>query len=325
MKLSREAKLGLIVTAGIALLFWGLNFLKGKDFFSSDKIVFALYNNVEGLSASNPVMVNGLKIGLIRGLKLLEDQSGRILVSMHVTNKVNLPKNSIAQIFSTDILGSKGIRIVMGDSKEYINDSDTLKSDVQKGLADEVGAQVAPIKAKAESLLSSMDSIMLTLRAVFNERTKMNLTRSFESISQSLASIESITGNLDTVLAGEGNLRLIFENLESITSNLKKNNDQITAVINNFAAISDTIARARISETLENTRRTLEQTANIMGKVNKGEGTLGQLANNDSLYHNLNSTARNLDLLLTDLRENPGHYVRLSLISVGGGKNKKGN
>src|SRR4051812_461052 len=220
MKVSKEAKIGLIVTAGIALLVWGLNFLKGRDFFSNDKILFATYSQVEGLAASNPVMVNGLRIGLIRGLKLMEDNSGRILVSMHITNKVHLPRNSTAEIFSTDILGSKGIRIVMGDSKEELQDNDTLRSTIQRGLADEVSAQVAPIKAKAEGLLSSMDSILFTLRAVFNDRTKHNLIRSFESISQSLASIESITGNLDTVLAGEGKLRMIFTNLESITTNL---------------------------------------------------------------------------------------------------------
>lgn len=323
MKLTKEAKLGLVVVTGIALLFWGLNFLKGKDFFSSDKLIYAVYDQVEGLSASNPVQVNGMRVGLIKSLRLLNDRSGKIVVSMHVTNRVQVPKNSTAQIFSTDILGSKGIRIILGDSKEEVVNNDTLLSDIQEGLADQVGAQVAPIKAKAENLISSMDTILVTLRAIFNERTKSNLTHSFESIKNSLASIENITGNLDTVMSGDGKLRDIFLNLESITSNLKNNNEKITMVIDNFAAISDTIAKANISSTLDNARSTLEQMSGIMGKVNRGEGTLGQLANNDSLYRNLNVTARDLDLLLNDLRENPGRYIKLSLISFGGsGKNK---
>lgn len=320
MTLSKEAKIGLIVTTGIALLFWGLNFLKGRDFFTSDKTIYAMYNEVEGLAASNPVMVNGLKIGLINGLKLMDDRSGRIIVSMIISSDVSIPKNSTAQIFSTDILGSKGIRIMLGDAKEELQDKDTLKADVQMGIAEQVSAQVAPIKAKAEGLIASMDSILLTFREVFNDRTKENLKRSFESISNSLISIQNITGDLDTVLAGEGKLRTIFTNLESITTNLKNNNEQITAAINNFSAISDTLAKARIAETMENARLTLEQTARVMENVNKGQGTLGQLANNDSLYNNLNATARDLDLLLTDIRENPQHYVRISLISFGGGK-----
>ncbi len=322
MTLSKEAKIGLIVTAGIVLLFWGLNYLKGRDFFTSDKTIFAVYNQVEGLAASNPVMVNGLKIGRINGLKLMDDRSGRIIVAMNISSKVLIPKNSTAEIFSTDLLGSKGIRLMLGNAKEELQDKDTLFSSVQMGLAEQVNAQVAPIKAKAEDLLSSMDSILTTFREVFNQQTKANLKQSFESISRSLISIQNITGELDTALAGQGRLRSIFTNLESITANLKNNNEQITHAINNFSAISDTLAKARIAETMENTRRTLEQTAQLMEKINKGDGTLGQLANNDSLYHNLNSTAHDLDLLLKDLRQNPSHYVRFSLISIGGGKKK---
>jgi phospholipid/cholesterol/gamma-HCH transport system substrate-binding protein len=317
MKPTKETKIGLIVLVGIALLFWGLNFLKGKDIFTSDNTMFAVYDQVEGLAASNPVLVNGLKIGLIRKLRLMEDGSGRILVALTVTNKVHLPVNSKAEIFSTDILGSKGIRILMGDSKDLLKDGDTLISGVQKSLPEEVNAQVAPIKAKAENLLSSMDSVLLVIREVFNQRTKSNLKNSFESISKSLSAIEHIATNLDTVLEGEDKLKKIFENIESISTNFKNNNEKLTTIINNFAAISDTIARSNISETLESTKRTLEQTAGIMEKVNKGEGSLGQLANNDSLYNNLNSTARNLDLLLSDFKENPGRYVNLSFISFG--------
>ncbi len=175
MKLSKEVKIGLVVTIGIALLFWGVNYLKGKDFFSNEKLVYAVYSQVEGLAASNPVSVNGMKVGLIRNLKLLDDRSGRIVVSMHITNKVHIPVKSTAQIFSVDILGSKGIRILLSDEKEELKDGDTLNAGVQKSLPDEVNAQVAPIKAKAESLLSSMDSVLLVIRKLYgdpaNEKT----------------------------------------------------------------------------------------------------------------------------------------------------------
>ncbi len=320
MKLSKEARIGLVVTVGIVLLFWGLNFLKGKDFFSNDKLVYAVYNQVEGLSASNPVSVNGMKVGLIRDLKLLNDGSGRILVRMHITNKVRVPAKSTAQIFSVDILGSKGIRILLSNEKEELMDGDTLYAEIQKSLTDEVNAQVAPIKAKAESLLASLDSVMLVIRDVFNNNTKNNLKKSFESISNSLTSIENIAGNLDTALSGKNRLKTIFDNLESITSNLNNNNEKITMLINNFSAIADTIARSNISQTLESTKKTLEQTAGIMEKVNKGEGSIGQLINNDSLYTNLNTTARDLDLLLSDIRMNPGRYLKFSVISFGSKK-----
>ncbi|MBL0104399.1 MAG: hypothetical protein IPP51_11995 [Bacteroidetes bacterium] len=133
-------------------------------------------------------------------------------------------------------------------------------------MSQQVSAQVAPIKAKAENLLSSLDSVLLIVRGVFNENTKSNLRRSFESISNSLMSIEHVAGSMDTVLAKEGRLRKIFDNIESISSNLKDNNENITKIISNFSAISDTLAKSKLSETLEHTQKTLEQTQRYHGK-----------------------------------------------------------
>ncbi|MFM2206102.1 MAG: hypothetical protein RL213_77 [Bacteroidota bacterium] len=313
MKISKEAKIGIIITSGIALLFWGLNFLKGRDFFTSQKIVFAVYDHVDGLSASNPVQVNGMKIGSISKLQLLPDNTGRIVVTMHVSDRVRIPRNSTAQIFSTDLLGAKGIRFLLGDSGEEIHDGDTLRSDIQRSLQQEVSAQVAPIRERAENILSSMDSVLVIVRTVFNEKTKADLRQSFMSISNTMQAIESMAAKLDRDLAHQGNLDKILGNIESISTNLKNNNRQLTNIIENFSAISDTLAKSRLSETLEDTRKTLESTSAIMDKINRGEGSIGMLVNNDSLYLNLNNTARNLDLLLSDLRDHPKRYVHFSM------------
>ena len=303
------------MVVGIAVLFWGVNYLKGNDFFTRQRTVFAVYNQVEGLTSTNPVMVNGMKVGMIHQLTL--QPNGQIIVSMHVTNKVIVPRNSTAEIFSTDLLGSKGIRLVFGDSKEDLVDGDTMTAGVQQTLSEQVNAQVAPIKAKAESLLSSIDSILLTVRAVFNENTKNNLKRSFESISNSLASIENVAGSLDTVLAKQGRLRVIFDNIESITTNMKNNNENLTKIITNFSAITDTIAKSKLAETLDRTSKTMAETSALMERVNRGEGSLGQLATNDSLYTNLNSSAHSLDELLKDFQANPRKYLKVSVISFG--------
>jgi phospholipid/cholesterol/gamma-HCH transport system substrate-binding protein len=113
MKLSKEVRTGIIMVGGIAIIFWGINYLKGKDFFSKQKLVYAVYDRVDGLAPSNVVQVNGLKIGLIHTITLLPDHSGKIVVAMHVGNQLKIPRNSSAQIFSVDLLGTKGIRMVM--------------------------------------------------------------------------------------------------------------------------------------------------------------------------------------------------------------------
>ena len=118
-------------------------------------------------------------------------------------------------------------------------------------------------------------------------------------------------------------MREIFDNLASITSNIKNNNDKITSMIGNFSAISDTLARSNLAATLDNIGKTLEQTTSFFQKINKGQGSLGQLMTNDSLYENLNASARDLDQLLRDFNANPKRYFGVSLISVGNGKQQK--
>jgi phospholipid/cholesterol/gamma-HCH transport system substrate-binding protein len=322
MAIKKEVKTGIIILSGIIVLYLGINFLKGKDFFSSEKRVYAVYDRVEGLAPSNVVQVNGLKAGFVRELKLLPDHSGRIIVTLRLKNDMKIPRNSIAQIISTDLLGTKGIKLVFGNSTEDLQNGDTLRSDIQKSLSEEVSAQVAPIKMKAENLLSSLDSVTTILRDVFNEQTKQNLKNSFASISTSLRSLENITNSMDTMMRGSsGKIRMIINNIESITTNLRNNSEHISSAIENIANISDTLRKANLTATLENTRKTLEQTSNIFEKVNKGKGSLGMLINDDSLYVNLNNTANSLDALIKDLKANPKRYVHFSFIG-GGGKGK---
>ncbi|MEO0311883.1 MAG: hypothetical protein RIQ89_1540 [Bacteroidota bacterium] len=318
MKISKEIRTGLIIAIGIGLLFWGINYLKGKDFFTSDDIVYAIYPKVDGLAPSNIVSINGLKIGLIKNIKLLPDHSGNILVSMHIKSDYHIPKNSTAEIYSTDILGTKGIRIVMGDTTAELISGDTLTAVIAQDLFAQVSKEVAPVKAKAESLLSSMDSVLLIIREVFNTQTKEQLKKSFNSISSSLQNMESITASLEKEMSNDGKLKTILDNLASITNNFKKNNDAITHLIENFSSISDTLVRANISQTLAHTSKTLEETQTLLSKVNKGEGNLGLLANDEKLYSSLASSAKNLDELLLDLRANPKRYLGFSLISFGG-------
>jgi len=300
MAISKEVKIGAIVFSGIIVLYFGINYLKGKDFFSSEKHVYALYERVEGLAPSNIIEINGLKAGFVREIKLLPDHSGRILVTMNLQSGLKIPRNSVAQIYSTDLLGTKGIRLIFGTSKEDLQDGDTLFADLQKSLSEEVNAQVAPVKQKAENLLASLDSVAQILRDVFNEETKQNLKNSFASISTSLRSIQKITTNIDTL-----KIKQILANVESFT--------------HNFSAISDTLKRANLAGTIENLKKTVDEASAVFEKINKGKGSMGKLMNDDSLYVNLNAASKSLDELLKDLKANPKRYVH---ISVFGGKGK---
>jgi phospholipid/cholesterol/gamma-HCH transport system substrate-binding protein len=316
VKLRKELKIGIIVAFGIAALIWGVPFLKGTDIFSNQKKVFAIYDHVDGLTASNPVQINGLKIGQVIKLSFLPDRSGRILVTMLIEGDVPIPKKSTAIIVSSDILGSKVINLKLSNNPELIENKDTLNSLFELSLAEEVTKQIAPIRSKTENLLTSMDSLITVIHKVLNAETQTNLIKSFESIKRTVGNLERATIKIDTLIGTQqSRVKGILANVESISGNLKNNNERITHILKNFSSISDTIVKANIANVIN-------QASIAFNKINQGKGSIGLLLNNDSLYNNLSAASDNLDKLLLDMKENPKRYVHFSMFGGGGGSSK---
>lgn len=321
MKYKKEIILGLLITVGIALLIWGINFLKGKDIFSNKREIFAVYKQVNGLSSANPILINGLKVGQVREVFFHPNGSGNVVVRMNLTNDFSIPKNSVARIISSDLLGSKAVDIQLGDSKKNIENGDTLLASIQSSLQEEVNIQLLPLKRKAEDMMLSLDSVLAVVQYIFNENTRENLAKSFESLKITISNLEHTTFNLDTLVGKErGRLGTILSNVESITTNFKGNNQKINNLIANFSEISDTLAKANVAKTIRKADNTLKEMQDVMGKINRGEGSMGMLVNNDSLYKKLDNTVAELNLLFKDIKENPNRYVQ---VSVFGKKNKK--
>lgn len=321
MKIKREVKVGILVVFCLFFFFWGFNFLKGKNYLSGNRIFYAVYNQVNGLVEANGVMINGVKAGEVREISFTDDK-GTVLVEFAVDKNIKIPRNSISKIYSSDVLGSKAIEIVLGDSKTMAESGDTLKSFIQPSITDEVSAQMRPIKAKAETLMASLDSVLTVIQYIFNESTRDNLKQSFESIRNTISNLESTTYNLDTLMTTQrGRLSKIIYNVESITGNFKNNNAKLTNVINNFSDISDSLSKITLVKTLNKADEVLKNFSEISEKINKGEGTLSLLINNDSLYKGLEKSSRELNLLLEDIRLNPQRYVHISVFGKKADKN----
>jgi phospholipid/cholesterol/gamma-HCH transport system substrate-binding protein len=275
---------------------------------------------VNGLVKANWVMINGVKVGEVSGINFM-DSKGNVLVEMSVDNSIQIPLNTVARIYNSDVLGSKAIEFVLGDTAVLAESGDTLSSSMQPSLTEEVSYQMLPIKLKAESVMASLDSVLAVIQYVFNEDTRENLARSFESIKFTIQNLENTTYNLDTLVSTQRNrLAAIFANVESISGNIKNSNSKLTNIINNFSAISDSLSKAKIVNTINNANLAISNFSKITDKINKGEGTLGLLINNDSLYNGLEKSSKDLDLLLEDLKLNPQRYVQ---VSVFGKKTKK--
>ncbi len=314
MKVNREVKIGLLTVATVFLFIWGLNFLKGRDIFTRQVSFYAVYEDVSGLIESNPVSLNGVIIGQVNRIRFMPDGSGRILVENIIDSRIEIPQNSISVLTASSLTGTREIIIQMGDSQQYISDGDTLSARSQPSLQDEVSQFVAPVKERTEALFNQVDSVMAVFQAIFSEETRTNIAHSFESIEQTLANLEATTEKLDTSIDKETDrISNIIANAESISQNLKNNNELLSNAIENFSNISDSVASANLKQTLLSAENNMHELGLILEKINKGEGTMGLLMNDEQLYHNLESTSRQLEVLLEDIQKNPGDYIRISV------------
>ncbi|PKP31365.1 MAG: MCE family protein [Bacteroidetes bacterium HGW-Bacteroidetes-16] len=306
--------IGLSFIVALVLFIWGFNFLKGNDILGKETVYFSEYYQVNGLVKANPVMINGLRVGKVKDIYFNPDMSGRIIVSFTLSNDFPVPVNSVARIFSSDLMGSKAIDLVLGDSKQFAHDGDTVKSQVEAGLMAEVNAQVQPIKKKAEDLLASMDTLVVAFQSIFNESARDNLKESFNNIRMTFENLENATGNIDNLVVTEsGRISSILIRLDSLALILSQNKQNFNQIISNFKLISDSLAQSDIPATFSNINTTVAEMQKLLSSIEQGKGTLGQLMVNDSLYNQLNNSAASLDSLLRDVRENPKRYVKFSV------------
>jgi phospholipid/cholesterol/gamma-HCH transport system substrate-binding protein len=312
MKITNETKVGVLAAVAIAILIVGYSFLKGNDVFSSQNEFYATYDRVDGLAISKPVLVNGYQIGRVSDLTL--QPNGQILAQFKIDPEYAIPKNTIARLESTDLLGGKAIVFELGTGSDFAKDGDTLNANIQKNLTD----QIEPIQKKAEQIIARMDSVLTSVNSTLSPEFQRNFDRSFASIARTLETLEGTTKTVDGLVTTQSTkIAGIMANLESITGNFKNNNAKITSIMNNFEKLSDNAARVDFAQTITEANKAVADLQVIVNKINTGQGTLGQLINDEKMYNNLNNAAANLDKLMIDLKANPKRYVSFSVF---GGK-----
>ncbi len=314
MKISKEIKVGVVFVLATAILIWGLMYLKGLELLKTSRTFYAVYDNVNGLVPANAISIKGVKVGQVQKVFFDDRHPEKIIVELYVLGDYPIAKNSLARIYSSSLLGSQEVEIVPGDSKVMAADGDTLNSEIEANLGTEVKRQLVPLTSRAEGMISSIDSLAVSFREILNKQTRDNLISSISHIQRTLANISHLSGNLDTVLTGQrSNLSRIIANVESISSNLKKNNDKIGNILTNFSNLSDSLAKAKIPATIAQVNKAVTDLDSILIRIDQGDGTLGQLVNNRQLYDELEKAAKDLNLLLEDLRKNPSRYVKVSV------------
>lgn len=314
-KARNEVVIGAVVIVILALVYFGVSFLKGVNIFSTQTRYYAIYDEIGGLEVSSPVIINGYKIGIVKTIELESNGSGRLVVEVVLNDAdVAVPKDSQLKIYDSDFFGGKAIQIVLGDSTVMASSKDTLAAVIEKGLAESLKNQIDPLKQKSTEIFQGVDSVLASLQRTLNNSGAEGLPTLFNSLQRTMNNLESTSANLNLLVANNGGkVSEIISNAQTLTNTLKANNEQIDAAIKNISQFTDTLSRIRLTTTLYKVDQAMGHFEKVMAKVNSGQGSLGKLVNNDSLHHELVNATHSLDLLLDDMRNHPKNYVGFSL------------
>lgn len=301
--------MGIIGIVTIAVLVWGINFLKGRNIFSTAYTLYAFYSETNGMEGSSPVLINGVKVGYIEDIQLRTNESPPVKVVLKIDNQYTIGENSHAVLISTDLLGGKAIQIASSGSQAVMQDHDTIQGSVEPDIISSLQAALFPILEKTNTLATSLDSLS----------RQMEIILSRDALSSIIDNLADLTYSLKSSLAAGGSLNESFKNLESFTGILEEEKDEVASLIRNLNSISTSLDRAGLDSLSMEMSAVFSHLKILMEQVNSGEGSAGKLVYSDSLYNNINSLVCDLDSLVTDLKENPKDYVQVSVF----GKSKK--
>lgn len=302
---SNELKVGFLALMAFLILYFGFNFLKGNDLFSKSNTYYIQYDNVDGLTASNIVMVNGVEVGKVKKVFLDPADGNKIKVEIWVNKGLVLPDKTVAILSDGALLGGKVIRLeLLG--KGAIADESTIPGINEKGLS-------SLLKERALPVLSNADSLLVSFRKVSSkfEKTGLHLNRLIEN---SNVAVSNINGSVSTLVAENSvNIKQITANMRNLSQSLIETEKELKPLLTKFNSVADSIQAARIGQTIQEASRAIISLQRIVTKLEQGQGSAGKFLTNDSLYSGLNKSIIDLDHLLIDFRTQPKRYIHFSV------------
>lgn len=301
-KISREVKIGFFAVGMIILLYLGINFIKSQDIFSRNMTYYAVYDNSAGIEASSPVVIKGYRVGTVD--KVWYDMSDRtVKLEFSIKKDYPIPNDSEAKITSSSFMGSKVIELKLGESNVQYQDGDTIRSVIEPGLIEMATGEYDKLKAQATTLVDQLSTAMTSVNEVLS---KQNV----ENLSATLANLNSLTGNVDKLVEKE--VAETMRNFSALSGALQDFVPKIEKTLNNVHGVTDTLPTL-----VTQAANALDELNVSLSAINNGDGTIGQLIHDKTLYCNLTAASNSLILLLQDLKQNPGRYVNFSVF---GGK-----
>lgn len=310
MKYSKEIKTGFVVVVAIALFIYGYNFLKGRDIFSTSLDLYVKYDHIDGLTSNNTVQVNGFKVGTVRDIQL-DPKTGQLVVHFIITDdNLQLTDSAIAIIQSGGLLGNMELGLLTSMNGSPVEDGDTLRGRNETGLKDQVNQQLLPLKNKVESLVGSIDSMVIVFSAVLNEESAEDIKSSFDNIRLALESFRNTAYNLDTMVeSSHHSITEIIYNMREFSEMMADNKDTLALAMANFKDISDSLAKSNLKAAIDNAALALANANKLLMRIDK-EGASAVMMGQDSLViADLRYSNARMAFLIEDMTRYPGRYL----------------
>jgi phospholipid/cholesterol/gamma-HCH transport system substrate-binding protein len=294
---------------GLVMTIFSFNYLKGINLLEKSRHFLVVYENVEGLVASNPVTINGFKIGNVQKINLSADGTNRLEIKLMIDNEVEFSKSSKAELYETGLIGGKAIAIIPNYEDSSIAESgDYLQGTIKPGLTELVNQKLTPLQDKLESAIQNADNVMLNINELLSDETKTSLQQSilnFKNISESLY---ETTNNVNSI---------ILKNSNTIENSL--NNIELSS--KNINEITQSVSDANVSDLILKLNSTVTNFNLALSKINNGNGSISKLLENDAIFNNLEKATSELEALINDIKANPNRYVHFSIFGKNTSKN----
>ena len=294
---------------GLVMTIFSFNYLKGINLLEKSRHFLVFYDNVEGLVASNPVTINGFKIGNVQKINLSDDGTNRLEIKLMIDNEVEFSKSSKAELYETGLIGGKAIAIIPNYEDSSIAESgDYLQGTIKPGLTELVNQKLTPLQEKLESAILNADNVMLNINELLSDDTKTSLQQSilnFKNISESLY---ETTNNVNSIILKNSNA--IENSLNNIESSSKNINE-----------ITQSVSDANVSDLILKLNSTVTNFNLALSKINNGNGSISKLLENDAIFNNLEKATSELEALINDIKANPNRYVHFSIFGKNTSKN----
>lgn len=301
--MSKEFKTGIISLIIVALFVWGYNYLKGQDIFRTGYRTFYIeYDNIQGLNEASPVSIYGLNVGQVSEIYFNENpnKKGKLVVKITLENDIEFSKNSIAKIFSTNLLGGNSLAIIPDFEGEMAVSGDYLIGEVESDLFASVGETLNPLKKKVERVIIEADSLLLGLNQILDLEARSSLNRSIKSFETTVSSMNNT-------------IKAVNELVGSSESDVKQTLSNTKVLSENFVKLSDSLNKIDIASTVNKLEQTLDNVNTLIVSINNGEGSVGKMMKDEEMYNNLTKASKELEELLRDMKLNPKRFVHFSL------------